>query len=134
MYRCSVCGQIIGIVKKTGSPVVCCGKPMQELIPCSTDGEYEKHVPVMKIAGQNVHVTVGAAPHPMQQEHNIEWIMLMTRRGSQLRELEPGMKPEACFCVCPDDEALAAYALCNLHGLWNTVGTPDSAWYDTCRR
>lgn len=44
-YRCSVCGQIVGIVKKTDSPLVCCGKPMEELIPCSTDGSYEKHVP-----------------------------------------------------------------------------------------
>jgi superoxide reductase len=25
-YRCPVCGQIVAIVKKTGVPVVCCGR------------------------------------------------------------------------------------------------------------
>ena len=32
-YQCENCGQIIAIVKKTGVPVMCCGKPMKEITP-----------------------------------------------------------------------------------------------------
>ena len=31
-FRCEVCGQIVAIVKGTGVPVVCCGRPMKELV------------------------------------------------------------------------------------------------------
>ena len=45
-YRCETCGQIIAVVRKTGVPVMCCGKPMKEIIPGTTDAAVEKHVPV----------------------------------------------------------------------------------------
>ena len=31
-YKCSVCGQIVAMVKETPVPVMCCGKPMEEMI------------------------------------------------------------------------------------------------------
>lgn len=58
-YRCSHCGQIIAIVKETGVPVVCCGEPMAEVIPGTTDASLEKHVPVFTVEGNKVHVSVG---------------------------------------------------------------------------
>ena len=64
-------------------------------------------------------VTVGEALHPMTEEHSIEWIYLETERGGQRKILRPDEKPEAVFLL-EDDEALAAYAYCNLHGLWRT--------------
>ena len=36
-YRCPHCGQIIAIVKATGVPIVCCGEPMAEVVPGTTD-------------------------------------------------------------------------------------------------
>ena len=36
-YKCTVCGQIIAMVKQTAIPVMCCGKPMQEIIDCIKD-------------------------------------------------------------------------------------------------
>ena len=30
-YRCPVCGQIVAIVKGTGVPIICCGKPMHKI-------------------------------------------------------------------------------------------------------
>lgn len=80
-YRCKHCGQIIAIVKKTGAPVICCGEPMQEIIPSSTDASVEKHVPVVEIDGTTVKVTVGSTLHPMLPEHYIEWISLKTKAG-----------------------------------------------------
>ncbi len=117
-YQCAHCGQIIAKVKDTGVPVICCGEPMKEIIPCSTDASVEKHVPVVKVEGDTVIVTVGSVEHPMLPEHYIEWISLQTKQGNQRKELKPGGEPKACFKICEGDEVEAVYAYCNLHSLW----------------
>ena len=117
-YRCSVCGQMVAVVKKTGCPVVCCGKPMEELVAGSVDAAKEKHVPVYEVKDNVVCVTVGSVEHPMTEEHLIEWIAVQTRQGNQRKALQPGEAPKACFALCEGDEVLAVYAYCNLHSLW----------------
>ena len=117
-YRCSVCGQIIAIVKKTGVPVVCCGQKMQEIIPGTTDASVEKHVPVYEVKDNTVTVSVGSVEHPMIPEHYIEWISLQTKQGNQRKMLNPGDEPKVCFSICEGDEVEAVYAYCNLHSLW----------------
>ena len=117
-YRCETCGQIIAIVKKTKVPVMCCGKPMQEIIPGSTDAAAEKHVPVYEVKDNVVTVTVGSVAHPMLEAHYIEWIALQTKTGNQRKALNPGDEPKACFTICDGDEVEAVYAYCNLHSLW----------------
>lgn len=119
-YRCAHCGQIIAIVKKTGVPVICCGEPMQEIVPGTTDASVEKHVPVIAVEGNKVTVCVGSAEHPMLDEHYIEWIALETKMGNQRKSLAPGDAPKACFAICDGDEVVAAYAYCNLHSLWRS--------------
>ena len=99
-------------------PVVCCGEEMKELIPNTTDAAVEKHVPVVKVEGQKVTVTVGAAEHPMVPEHYIQWIAVATEQGNQRKELAPGGKPQAEFMICEGDQVKEVYAYCNLHGLW----------------
>lgn len=117
-YRCEVCGQIVAIVKKTGVPVMCCGKPMQEMIPGTTDAAVEKHVPVYELADGKVLVTVGEVAHPMTDEHYIEWVALKTKYGNQRKALKPGDEAKVCFSICEGDEVEAVYAYCNLHSLW----------------
>ncbi len=117
-YRCETCGQIIAIVKKTAVPVMCCGKPMKEIIPGTTDAAVEKHVPVYEVEGNKVIVTVGSVEHPMIEEHYIEWVSIQTKFGNQRKALKPGSEPKVCFAVCEGDEVEAVYAYCNLHGLW----------------
>ena len=117
-YRCAHCGQIVAIVKKTGVPVICCGEPMKELIPGTTDAAAEKHVPSFEVKGDFVEVTVGSVEHPMLEEHYIEWIAVQTKQGNQRKSLEPGEPPKACFRICDGDEVEAVYAYCNLHSLW----------------
>ncbi len=116
--RCAHCGQIVAVVKGTGVPVICCGEPMQEIVAGTTDAAVEKHVPVYEVKGDTVCVKVGAAEHPMLEEHYIEWISLQTNKGNQRKILKPGEKPEACFCICEGEEVEAVYEHCNLHGLW----------------
>ena len=117
-FICEHCGNIIAFVKESGVPVVCCGQNMTELVPGTSDGALEKHVPVITVEGNEVTVRVGAVDHPMTAEHWIEWIALETRKGNQRIQLEPGDKPEGKFLITEGNEVVAAYAYCNLHGLW----------------
>lgn len=116
-FICKHCGNIIGMIENKGVPVVCCGEKMTELVPNTTDAAGEKHVPVIKVDGNIVTVNVGAVEHPMTDAHYIQWIYLATKKGGQRKNLLPGEKPEATFAL-HDDEVVAAYAYCNLHGLW----------------
>ena len=116
-YICKHCGNLIGMIKNSGVPVICCGEPMSELIPGSVDASHEKHVPVISVDGDTVSVEVGSAEHPMLPEHYIEWICLVTEKGKQRKCLKPGDEPKLVFSLV-EDKPLAAYAYCNIHGLW----------------
>ena len=117
-YICKHCGNIITKVKDSGVPVVCCGEPMSEIVPGTTDAAVEKHVPEYTVADGIVTVKVGSVEHPMVPEHFIEWIFLQTKQGNQHKALTPDAKPVACFALCDGDEVEAVYAYCNLHSLW----------------
>ena len=117
-FICRHCGNIIAYVKSSGVPVICCGEKMQEIIPNTTEASTEKHIPVVAVEGNIVTISVGSAEHPMTGEHYIEWISLESRRGNQRKELTPGAEPKAVFVLSEDDAPVAAYAYCNLHGLW----------------
>ena len=117
-YRCEVCGQIVAVVKKTGAPLVCCGRPMKKLEAGVSDGAVEKHVPVFTAEKNKVTVNVGAAAHPMTEAHHIEWVVLQTKEGNQRRALTPGSEPVVTFPLFEGDEVVAVYAYCNLHGLF----------------
>ena len=116
-YRCAHCGNIIAFLENKGVPVVCCGQKMDEIIPGSVDAAAEKHVPVIKIDGDTVTVCVGDVAHPMTEPHHIAWIVLETEHGFQKKDLDPTGEPCAVFKLAVD-KAVAAYAYCNLHGLW----------------
>ena len=117
-YICKGCGKIIGMIRPSKCPTKCCGEPMEEMIPNTTDAALEKHVPVVEISGRDVKVTVGSALHPMMEEHYIMWIALETKQGAQRKSLVPGAEPCAAFALAEGDEVVAAYEYCNLHGLW----------------
>lgn len=115
--RCSVCGNLVGVLHSSGNQMICCGKPMEELVANTTDAAQEKHVPVIEIDGDLVTVKVGEAAHPMAEEHYIEWVYIKTTAGGQRYCLKPGLEPKAQFML-HDARVVAAFAYCNLHGLW----------------
>ena len=117
-YICEHCGNIIEYVKESGVPVMCCGQKMTELVPGTSDGAHEKHVPVVTVDGDKVTVEVGSVEHPMVEAHYIQWIVLETGKGAQRAYLNPGEAPKAEFILAEGDEVVAAYEYCNLHGLW----------------
>ena len=118
-YICRHCGNLIGMINDSGVPVVCCGEKMEALIPNTVEASGEKHIPVVSVEDGTVKVNVGSADHPMLPEHYIEWIYLQTENGGQRISLKPGDAPSASFCVGNEDP-VAVYAYCNLHGLWMT--------------
>lgn len=117
-FICKHCGNIVGMVYDSGVNVACCGEAMAELVPNTVDAAQEKHVPVVTVDGNLVHVAVGSVEHPMLEAHYIQWIYLETVKGGQRKTLKPGEKPEVTFALTEDDKAIAAYEYCNLHGLW----------------
>ena len=117
-YKCNHCGNIIAYAEDKGVPVVCCGEKMEKIVPNSVDASGEKHVPVVKVDGNLVTVSVGSVEHPMLEEHYIGWVALETEQGNQRKTLKPGEKPEVTFALVEGDKVVAAYEYCNLHGLW----------------
>lgn len=115
-YICKHCGNIIVKIEDSGVPVVCCSEEMMQLVPKTKDTAYEKHLPVVDIDGDTVEVRVGSIPHPMEEEHHIAWIVLVTTSGYQIKYLDVPGEPMATFKT--DEEVIGVYEYCNLHGLW----------------
>ena len=117
-FICNHCGNIIAMVKDSGIPIQCCGEEMEEIIPGTSDGAQEKHVPVYNVNGETVTVSVGAAEHPMTSEHYIEWVCVESEEGLQFKKLNSDASPHVSFSLSKGDKVKAVYAFCNLHSLW----------------
>ena len=117
-YICPVCGNLVEVIEPSGVPLVCCGKPMQELVPGTVEASHEKHIPVPSVEGRTVKVNVGSVDHPMVAEHYIPWVALETEKGAFIQWLQPEDAPEVVFALAEGQTAKAVYAYCNLHGLW----------------
>lgn len=118
-YICSHCGNIVEMVHDAGVKPFCCGQKMNELIPNTVDASGEKHIPTVKVEGNTVEVNVGSVDHPMVDVHWIEWVQLVTNKGSYRKWLNPGEAPNVKFLLS-EEKPVAVYAYCNLHGLWKT--------------
>jgi superoxide reductase len=119
VYKCALCGNIVGVVHEGPGELVCCGQPMNLMEENSVDAANEKHVPVIEKTENGIIVKVGSVEHPMADEHYIEWIQVMNGPYSQIKFLKPGEKPQAEFYV-PFSDTLVARSYCNLHGLWKS--------------
>ena len=115
VYKCKICGNIVEVVHGGRGQLVCCGAPMSLLRENTTDAAQEKHVPVIEKVAGGVKVRVGSVPHPMEENHYIQWIEVVQGDTSYRQFLNPGDAPEAQFCVEGD---VTAREYCNLHGHW----------------
>lgn len=118
-HSCRRCGNIVGMIHDAGVPIYCCGQVMEPMVPNTVEASGEKHLPVVSMQDDQVHVNVGSVAHPMSEEHSIQWVYLQTDRGGQRKCLLPDQAPEVTFAL-NDETPVAAYAYCNLHGLWMT--------------
>ncbi len=118
VYRCSICGNIVEVLHTGKGELVCCGQPMELLTEKTEDTGREKHVPVMEKIDKGIKVKVGDVPHPMEAEHYIEWVEVITDTGNYRKFLKPGNKPEAEFEIKAANMTLREY--CSVHGLWKS--------------
>lgn len=117
VYKCNICGNIVEVLHTGAGELVCCGAPMVLRTENTEDAAEEKHVPVLEKTDKGVRVTVGEVAHPMDNDHYIEWIEVLTENKSCKKFLKPGDEPVAEFDV-PFEKVLSAREYCNLHGLW----------------
>ncbi len=118
IYKCEVCGIIVEIIHEGGGELVCCNQPMKLMEENMVDAALEKHVPVIEKTEDGIKVKVGSIPHPMVEEHYIEWIELIADGRACRKFLNPGDEPEALFKI--EAQTITAREYCNLHGLWKS--------------
>ena len=118
-YICPHCGNIVEMVHDAGVKPFCCGQQMDRLVPNTVEASGEKHIPAVTLRDHLVEVNVGSVDHPMVDVHWIEWVQLVTDKGSHRKWLNPGEAPQVKFLL-EGEKPLAVYAYCNLHGLWKT--------------
>ena len=124
-YTCRYCGNLVAMVNDTGRNIGCCGKDMTEVTPIpreEMDERGEKHTPKIENNRGTVRVSVGPAVggHPMSAEHAIGWVCLVTNEGSHRKTLSPDGRAEAEFILSEGERPIAAFAYCNVHGLFVT--------------
>ena len=115
IYKCAECGNIVEVLHGGGGQLICCGGAMDLLEEKTADAATEKHVPVIEKIDGGYKVKVGSVPHPMLDEHFIEWIELLADGKAYRQFLEPAMEPEAIFNI--EAESVSAREHCNVHGL-----------------
>lgn len=116
-FKCSHCGNLVGVINDSKVPMWCCREKMQELIAQNEDLKNEKHTPVVAIKDNVLDINVGSINHPMEENHFIEWVYVHTTRGGKRFALKPNDAPYVRV-VLDNEEAIAVYAYCNIHGLW----------------
>ena len=119
IYKCKHCGNIVEAVHTGAGELVCCGEPMI-LVTENTQEEVatEKHIPVVEKNGDVLTITVGEVEHPMDKDHYIEWIEVISGPIVHRHYLKPGGEPKVTFVLRAETFTVRAY--CNIHGLWNT--------------
>lgn len=114
-YKCKKCGNIIEVIEGEAKRIACCGEEMQKLNANDTDGAQEKHVPVYKVENDKIIVSVGEVAHPMEQDHYISFIAIVSGNKITRVNLLPKEDPIATFEY---QKGAIIYEYCNKHGLW----------------
>lgn len=116
IFNCEDGLQVEVLKGSNRADMACCGSDMNKLQEKTADAKTEKHVPVIEKVPGGYKVTVGSVPHPMVDDHWIEWIELIAGNRVYREYLEPGQAPEATFKL--DANEVIAREHCNKHGLW----------------
>ena len=114
-YKCQTCGNVIGLIEGDINHMTCCGKPMERLNANSVDAAFEKHIPVYERVEDEIVVTVGEVEHPMEKDHYIMWIAMVSDNQTTRIRLYPEQGTQVRFKYIPQS---TLYAYCNKHGLW----------------
>ena len=121
IYRCKTCNNIIQVLIEGEGELYCCGHPMEKMEKQTQEsGNGEYHVPVkMYCQEKGPYIQVGKDPHPMTDEHHIEFIQIVSddKKCVKTLYLEPEQEPKM-YLKNEEDENFCMLELCNIHGLW----------------
>jgi len=123
IYKCGMdCPGLVEVIIACGDEkcrLSCCDEPMkkQDERTSAIEGK-EKHVPVIERIDGGYKVKIGSVPHPMEQEHYIQFVEVRAGKDAYYHFFSPGDAPEAVFRI--DAEEITAREFCNKHGLWTS--------------
>jgi superoxide reductase len=121
IYRCNICGNMVEVLHIGTGKLTCCENPMELLIEREDGTGPEKHLPVIEETDNGVKIKVGSTPHPMEDNHCIEWVEMIANNKVYRKVLKPGDKPEADFDVkITDISQIQLREYCSIHGLWKS--------------
>ena len=106
-YVCPVCGNMITAMTDTG--ISCCGKKLQPLQPHKADEKQKLNVVRIE---NDFYIT---ANHPMEREHYIPFVALLTSDTLMLRKLYPEWELQVRIPIFSHGKLLW---YCNRHGLF----------------
>ena len=115
LKKCKSCGAIVKVIEDCNCPgcgIRCCDEEMEIVVPNSVECAVEKHIPSYEKEDDKIKVRVN---HVMEEEHYIEWILLVSDEKECMVKLRPGQSAEATFKYI---KGSTVYAYCNKHGLW----------------
>ena len=119
LYKCHICGNLVQVIIEGVGELVCCGQPMELLIPHKEENTEiaEKHVP--RIETEENGRFVKLKYHPMVEQHYIQFIEVYPKDKSRLhlKYLKPNELAE--FDITHFEENVEALEFCNIHGLWS---------------
>jgi len=118
VYICKDCNNVIELLDGKINNLICCGKNMEKLTANTSEAAIEKHIPVYEKVEDELLVKVGEFEHPMEKEHYIMWIALVTDNKVIRVKLYPEQSTETRL---PYIKGAELYAYCNKHGLWKTL-------------
>lgn len=117
-YKCNICENLIQVILDGAGELVCCGEPMEKLVPHLDDNDElsEKHIPQFEKREDRNAITLKY--HPMINEHYIQFIEVYKKDKSKfcLKYLNPNEPAE--FDIHCAGEDVGAFEHCNIHGLW----------------
>ncbi len=115
--KCDKCGAMVEVIKDCtcdNCGILCCGTQMREVRANSVDAAVEKHKPTYEVVGQYI---VASVNHVMEDDHYIDYLVLVGDNVNAKKYLQVGKEPKAIFPYIPGS---TLYAYCNKHGLWET--------------
>ncbi|MBN1523652.1 MAG: hypothetical protein JW904_04145 [Spirochaetales bacterium] len=133
LFVCQVCGHIEFGAAPDKCPVCFASRDKfaenaDALMPAEKEGN-EKHVPVILVTDdcglipdvcRDIHIKVGSTPHPMTDDHWINWIdVYVNKKYSGRSYLQPNMQPAVSIHVKKENTGvLTVIEHCNKHGSW----------------
>ncbi|WP_409199640.1 desulfoferrodoxin family protein [Methanobrevibacter sp. DSM 116169] len=118
LYKCNKCDYIVEMIHGGACEMKCCDEEMELLKAIQKEEGTEKHIPIITVDADKIKIDIGEVPHPMVEEHWINFVELFV--GDQIfrQELYPGDEPSVTFNVASKGEEVSARIYCNIHGLW----------------